>query len=1455
MGRTGRKRQGRVISLVSEGKEQKDREKAKSDQNRLNRILREPSKAKDLQAKLTMRAAMIPAIPSMQMKDMHVIAEAFRMSQVAGYSQKKKRRNKNAGGGNGIDNDKWALRPSQEKQRVENYGVLTQTDRYSSNPSSSKPCPFPIKLRREYIRKRSSKLTDTNTGGTSSSILQSMESMFLESNKYVHEARQRLRRRKEKRSRRRLERDTNDSDADPAGNAERAFASRLMVAHPSPHEEGADNSSRTGNAHLGSDDGVDANVFLFDDDESVGWNHGSGSKGYELAPDTSGAYGGCDNVGPLDDIFGSMQDMSIQDPEMESSSRLSNSVLNSIFAAVDGERRTVLPPPTLDDTTGMYFMEEYQSPGSEDDASERLDTPTRDDGLLSKGVLDVTVDATKPPALDLPLALTRPAASSVCDQGGGAPPPIDSGDEDNYEFPQQFNKSVDPPNAEGVHQSNNEEAKQKSGGHEVMNNVDCEIQISIHTDDSSSSSSEGNEIKAEEKKAGADDQACNVDDTNAPADMQVPESVFVPIDLESLRARGVNVNASPPREFRVSIATQDSSSSSSSASSSSSCSKANDGLGGDAENGLQDQDTNTEGDAERISPKSIAATSDAEFPSQSQTTSQAAESVASRAVDQAAASEIAPANFDDEKIVAMERDGTAKPRTETDNAKNKAEDELEVQMECSYVAKPASTSLTDSVDCTPLVFRKKGQQTKGAAAAAARRKVLFSPESMTTQESTGMSTGGRKIARSTGIQNLNLSTTQGLLDTPDKSTVDIDEENEIFCAICHCSNSPDSDPIVLCDGDGNGQKSGPCNLAVHQSCYNVGSSLDTIDEWQCDRCQYSASSSKIKPTCSICRQTGGALQMTPGNEKAWVHSICVFWSQQYANMLSRSSKDRSVPDDGFCGDLCTVQDLSEASFSWVPSVRCGFCSKDRAVKCHVGGCQASAHPYCATNADLASSRWTLLHHKGKDNGAGVDDSSGRMWWQMFCPNHTDQATQALTRFCRLPKSKHTEGWSRPCLKCAYYNGRGEDIAFCGADADGDRTSNGKSKPSRKRRIRKKKTSNSTEIDLTGDSPRKKLKGSPDKKPANKSGKDKLRDRVSIFFDTEAAIDSGDEDGSDEEKELRALEEDELSHDSFINDSSQLGSCSQDDLDKIRENIGACAPRNDASNAALHRELDARRERDQEFATPMLNRRRKNRSRDDDSMGLSQSVDSAQRGLGNMAFIRSVLDHHKAGGDCDQIEEEYHRLAQETDGSNADNDHQKSQPQPNKNDSARTSASAAPVHQQAPGQGQQSSTGNASSSFFAPRQKSAAVVPVAAAPVMQSASLGHDLWEAHATANRREAGIAIPTNALNKGRPALATNPLAMHGNERRPNRSNHLIHSSAPIQPPRAHGTVIDLPNATCTTGHNAGLAPTASANRPAQSSGGKGAGITEEQRARMEENRRKALLRKQQRQQQQHQG
>ena len=829
-----------------------------------------------------------------------------------------------------------------------------------------------------------------------------------------------------------------------------------------------------------------------------------------------------------------------------------------------------------------------------------------------------------------------------------------------------------------------------------------------------------------------------------------------------------------------------------------------------------------------------------------------------------------------------------------ENASIDPDEQLDVEMDCVDAVKKASApspSLTDSVDCTPMIFRK-GKPPKGGGQ---RRKVLFSPESMATQESTSKNAGGRRMSKS-GL-NHNLSAAQGLLDTPDKSVADEEECDEIVCAICHCSNSPGSDPIVLCDGDG-----GSCNIAVHKSCYNIGPSLDMIDEWRCDRCQDSVCGTDGKPACSICRQTGGALQRTPCNE-SWVHSVCVLWSSQYANMLL--AKAKSVPEDGFCGDLCKVQDLSEASFGWVPPVRCDFCCKDRAVKCSVSGCQAAAHPFCAsTNSVVASSRWNLLHHKGETDGAGVDVASSRLWWHMFCPNHTDEAIQALKRFRLLPRDDEAEQWRRPCLKCIYYRGRGEDVALCNAtscDADADQTSNEKKEPSRKRRLRKKgatqkesrKPSNDTvEIDLTVDTSRKRLKGSPDKKKASKFGKDKLRERVSVFFDTEAAIDSDDEDGSDEERELRALEEDELSHDSFINDSSQLGSCSQDDLDRIREKTDMCAPsRHDVNDATLHRELDVRREREQEFATPMLNRRNKHRNKDDVSEGLSQSVDSSQRGLGNMAFIRSVLEHHKAGGDCDQIEDEYHRLAQEEAEGN-DTEQQESQdsvmdsapprvpaPQPQMNHevNARAADAAVSSHQQGPGQGRPSPTKvAASSSFFAPRQKPSATTKTttaASTPIMPSASpalsRSDDAWEAHATANRREAGIAIPTNNPNNRRPGPFKNPSAPrdHGAGNRIERSGHFYNFSATAPPPRTHGTTNRPPfplrqNATGGSipraGVSNGLAPAASTNRPQSSgasdgvgNGGKTSGITDEQRARMEENRRKALLRKQQRQQQ----
>ena len=143
-----------------------------------------------------------------------------------------------------------------------------------------------------------------------------------------------------------------------------------------------------------------------------------------------------------------------------------------------------------------------------------------------------------------------------------------------------------------------------------------------------------------------------------------------------------------------------------------------------------------------------------------------------------------------------------------------------------------------------------------------------------------------------------------------------------------------------------------------------------------------------------------------------------------------------------------------------------------------------------------------------------------------------------------------------------------------------------------------------------------------------------RAAASIFVLEEAEIDSGeDSDGDDEDEALRRLEDDELSHDSFINDATELTQhFSQDDLALV-----------DADAAAevifQHRALDVEREREHQFKTPVLNRRM-------NRVGDSPLSSSSQKGLGNMHFIRSILEHHRQGGRCEEIEEYYRQLAKD-----------------------------------------------------------------------------------------------------------------------------------------------------------------------------------------------------------------
>ena len=153
-----------------------------------------------------------------------------------------------------------------------------------------------------------------------------------------------------------------------------------------------------------------------------------------------------------------------------------------------------------------------------------------------------------------------------------------------------------------------------------------------------------------------------------------------------------------------------------------------------------------------------------------------------------------------------------------------------------------------------------------------------------------------------------------------------------------------------------------------------------------------------------------------------------------------------------------------------------------------------------------------------------------------------------------------------------------------------------------------------------------------------SKKDRLRQRFEDkyrcqFLDCEAANDDS-EDSDEEAALLREIEDEETGHDSFINDTSQLG-YSQDDLDRANadDDVEICGEAEDN----IHRQFNHQHEIDNQWKTPVFNRRLPSQS---------QHTQSSQKGLGRMNFIRSVLEHHRAGGDANQLEDAYHKLASE-----------------------------------------------------------------------------------------------------------------------------------------------------------------------------------------------------------------
>jgi len=141
-----------------------------------------------------------------------------------------------------------------------------------------------------------------------------------------------------------------------------------------------------------------------------------------------------------------------------------------------------------------------------------------------------------------------------------------------------------------------------------------------------------------------------------------------------------------------------------------------------------------------------------------------------------------------------------------------------------------------------------------------------------------------------------------------------------------------------------------------------------------------------------------------------------------------------------------------------------------------------------------------------------------------------------------------------------------------------------------------------------------------------------------FLDVEAIVDS---DVSEDEEDNYYQ-----TQNSFINDSSQLGYTldSVDVSDKILSR--SSTPVSFTDDKTIFRQLDNKRARLEQFATPMLNRNYRNKTKIISGYISENSpsyMSSGEWGFKGMNFIRNVIEHHKQGGTANDIEKIYNSI--------------------------------------------------------------------------------------------------------------------------------------------------------------------------------------------------------------------
>jgi Fanconi anemia group M protein len=301
-------------------------------------------------------------------------------------------------------------------------------------------------------------------------------------------------------------------------------------------------------------------------------------------------------------------------------------------------------------------------------------------------------------------------------------------------------------------------------------------------------------------------------------------------------------------------------------------------------------------------------------------------------------------------------------------------------------------------------------------------------------------------------------------------------------------------------------------------------------------------------------------------------------------------------DDGWCHPICKPF-LSGGSLS---QRQCSYCNAEGGSRCF--SCPASIHPFCAVNAPHQQN-WMVVTVQ-------PHDMTRRQSAAIFCPNHVNNASNFISVHLQ-------DGLAAPLAWVRVIQTR--EISRCR-----DLKYEGLKKLARKRWLRVDQPNSGSE-----------KQHGIDEASIRRARLENLRQRrkgAAAFVLEEAEVGSDDVTDEDEDDDDE-LDDDEISNDSFINDAAELTQhFSQDELGLVDREASEDISFN-------HRALDAQREIAQQYKTPLLNRRM---TRPHDS----QFSSSSQKGLGNMHFVRSVLEHHRQGGRAEDIDAFYRQIEQD-----------------------------------------------------------------------------------------------------------------------------------------------------------------------------------------------------------------